>query len=77
MEESKETKRSHKRLLNAKLKGCTRLNVRSGPSPDATVSGVISDKDRIKIDAGTRDREWVTVYEPIYGYAKKTFIEVR
>lgn len=76
MDEFKETKRPNRRLLNAKLKGCSRLNVRSGPSADSTVSGVITATDRIKIEASTKDREWVTVYEPIYGFAKKTYIEV-
>lgn len=72
-----ETKKSRKRLIPAKLKGCTRLNVRSGPSGDATVAGVLSDNDRVKIDVGTKDREWVAIYEPIRGFVKKEFIEVK
>lgn len=76
MDEPKGVKKPLKRLVKAKLNGCTRLNVRSGPSGDAHVNGVVTDKDRIKIDAATKDREWVTIYEPIYGFIKKTFIEV-
>lgn len=76
MDEFKETGKTHKRLANAKLKGCTRLNVRSGPIGDAHVNGVVSDKDRIKVDVATKDREWVTIYEPMYGFVKKDFIEV-
>lgn len=71
-----EAKKPRKRLLNARLKGCTRLNVRSASSSDSSVTGVLTDKDRIKVDAGTKDRDWVAVYEPIYGYAKKEFLEV-
>lgn len=71
-----ENKKPRKRLLNARLKGCTRLNVRSNSSGDASVVGVLTEKDRIKVDAGTKDREWVNVYEPIYGFVKKEYIEV-
>lgn len=72
-----EGKRSRKILVQAKLKGCTRLNVRSGPSADSTVNGIIHTSNRIKIDATTKDHEWVCVYEPVYGYAKKEFLEVK
>lgn len=76
-ENTMEPKKSRKRLLNATLKGCTRLNVRSAPSADATVVGVLTGTDRLKVDAGTRDRGWVSVHEPIQGYVKKEYIEVK
>lgn len=60
----------------AHLKGCTRLNVRSAKSPDATVSGVITEKDYIKVDVNAYDPQWYTVLEPVYGFAKKEFLEV-
>lgn len=74
---NQEAKRPRRRLAMATLKNCTRLNVRSGPSGDAHVNGVITDRDRIKVDVATKDREWVTIYEPIYGFAKKDYLEVK
>lgn len=76
-ENTMEPKKTRKRLLNATLKGCTRLNVRSGPSADANVVGVVTSTDRLKVDPGTRDRAWVSVHEPIRGYVKKEYIEVK
>lgn len=64
------------RFAKAHLVKCSRLNVRSGKDPDAHVNGVITTADRIKVNPAESDGVWVNVVEPIYGFAKKEFLEV-
>lgn len=60
----------------AKLKGCTRLNVRELPSGDSKTIGFLTSSDRIKVDNTYRNNSWVKIIEPKFGYVKKEFVEV-
>lgn len=71
-----ETSRRRTKPTPAKLVKCSRLNIRSGKDPDARVVGVITNSDRIKINLNDSDSIWINVVEPIYGYAKREFLEV-
>lgn len=64
------------RLTKAHLVKCNRLNVRGGKDPEAHVNGVITTADRIKVNLTESDSVWMNVVEPIYGFAKKEFLEV-
>lgn len=72
---AKSTKRS---VYKATLKGCTRLNVRSGRYTDASVVGVLNTSDRIKVDTSETapDSDWIRVLEPISGFASAKFLAV-
>lgn len=64
------------RSAKAHLVGCSRLNVRSGKDPESAINGVITDKDRIKVNLSDSDPNWINVIEPIYGFCKREYIEV-
>lgn len=64
------------RLAKAHLVKCSRLNVRSAKDPEGHVNGVITTADRIKVNPVESDAVWMNVVEPIYGFAKKEFLEV-
>lgn len=75
--DSNETTRSSKpRVVRAALTGCTRLNVRSSKAEDASVVGVITQSDFIKVNLSESAGEWVNVIEPFYGYAMRKYLKV-
>lgn len=69
-------KATNRILKPAKLKDCNRLNVRSGRYQDASVNGIISSNDRIKVDVSDNDPDWVVVVEPLYGFSLRKFLTV-
>lgn len=64
------------RPIKAHLVNCNRLNVRSGKDSDSTVNGVVTTSDRIKVNLSDSDGVWMNIVEPIYGFAKREFLEV-
>lgn len=67
---------SRSRISLAHLNGVNRLNVRSAKLPDASVVGVVTDADRIKVNVAESDSEWINVMEPFYGYAMAKYLKV-
>lgn len=63
-------------IKHATLTGCTRLNVRSNSSSDASVVGVLDEKSYIKVNVTESVPGWFQVMEPVYGYAKTEFLKV-
>lgn len=64
------------KVTTGHLVGCNRLNVRSAKLTDASVVGVVTDSDRIKVNMADTDSEWVNVMEPVYGYAMAKYLKV-
>lgn len=72
-----DTKRSRRRVATGKVTNCKRLNVRNSPDANGVVIGVISNNDRVKVHFEESVGEYYRILEPIYGFAKKEFIEVK
>lgn len=72
------TPRSNRRkVVNATVINCTRLNVRNAADADAPVVGVISPTDHVRVNLEESNGEYYRILEPVYGFAKKNFIGVK
>lgn len=74
--DSENTRTVKPKIVRAALTGCSRLNVRSGKSPDASVVGVIGSSDYVKVNMTDSSGEWINVIEPFYGYAMRKYLKV-
>lgn len=74
--DSENTRSSKPKVVTAALTGCSRLNVRSAKSTDASVVGIIGVSDYIKVNLSDSSGEWINVIEPCYGYAMRKYLKV-
>lgn len=66
-----------KKIVNATVVKCNRLNIRSAADANATVVGVISPTDHVKVNLEESVGEYYRILEPTYGFANKKFLEVK